>query len=286
MSAEKARIYLVGDMEAPWSRAFIETVGDRYDIAELSPQELVTHATAVTGVKGVVVFYEHDPTEANSEWFSRIRACVHYVDLPLIAVTPRPSATTRARLMTAGASTVCDASTEAELVLQEVENRCNIEPVMEDLRSQLLEPFVEAVVLTMTEMANSKVGLHSVYRKLGYRIFGDYSALVSIKAESEGTLVLSFSTETGHELARRMLAPLGVEATEELTQSCVAETANIVVGQAKGRLAGTSFGFSMSVPTVVAGHNHEIRYKQGLPCLVASFTSDIGDFALQICMAF
>ncbi len=157
---------------------------------------------------------------------------------------------------------------------------------MQELRDELLEPFIDSTLLTLKEMAQAKVEATSVYRKLGYRIYGDYSALVSITTQSEGTLIMTFPTATAQELAKRVLAPLGVDVTEELVQSVIGEITNILVGQAKGRLSETSFRFTMSVPTVVAGPHHEIKYKQGLPCLVTSFTGDIGDFALQVCLAF
>lgn len=286
MGKEQPHIYLVSGRDADWKKRFQELAGDRYRISDLGADRLTDSLPQEPPVKGVVVFYEPEAGSTNQDWFARVRACVHYVDLPLIAVAPHPSVATRAQLIAAGASTVCDAESDPEQVLSEVENRCNVEPVMAELREQLLEPFVEATTLTLREMASSDAKVHTVYRKLGYRIFGDYSALVGLKSETEGTLVVTFPKATGDELARRVLAPLGAEVTDELVQSCLAEVANIIVGQAKGRLAGTSYRFQMSIPTVVAGPNHEIKYKQGLPCLVASFTGDIGDFALQICMAF
>jgi len=286
MTAERPNIYLVSGRDADWKKRFRELAGDRYEIAELSPAGLTGESPGKDLVKGVVVFYEPDAGSPNQEWFARVRACVHFTDLPVIAVAPNPSVATRAQLIAAGASTVCDAESDPEQVLSEVENRCNIEPVLTELREQLLEPFVEATLLTLKEMAQADAKVHTVYRKLGYRIFGDYSALVGLKSDSEGTLVVTFPKATGDELAKRVLAPLGIGVTDELVQSCLAEIANIIVGQAKGKLAGTNYRFQMSIPTVVAGPNHEIKYKQGLPCLVASFTGDIGDFALQICMAF
>lgn len=283
MSSDNDQIFLVTAARSQWVEKFTQTAGVNYRVSELAHTDL-TSAHGASPAKGVVVFYG-DSTEG-TQWLEQLRACVHYADLPVIAVAHKPTAAMRAQLIAAGASTVCDAESEPEVVISEVENRCNVEPVMESLRTQVLEPFIDATLLTLREMASAQAQVHTVYRKLGYRIFGDYSALVGLKAGSEGTLVISFPAQTAHELSRRLLAPLGAEVTEELVQSCMGEIANIVVGQAKGKLAATSYRFAMSTPTVVSGPNHEIKYKQGLPCLVASFTGDVGDFSLQICMAF
>ncbi len=281
----ESRIHLVASDRNGWPERLVEAAGEKYTISIYSPDDLPAGTSGVRPAKGVVVYYTPDTEPGSNEWFSRIRACVHYVDLPLIAVTADPTPASRAQLLAAGASAVCDAGVEPQQVLKEVENRCNIEPVMEELREQLLDPFVSATRHTLKEMAGAEVGIHSIYRKQGYRIFGDYSALVSLTADTEGTLVLSFPKETSHEIGRRLLAALQTEVTEELVQSCLGELCNIIVGQAKGQLADTHYRFSMSTPTVVSGKNHEIRYKPGLPCLVASFTGEVGDFALQLCMA-
>jgi chemotaxis protein CheX len=286
MSENKPQIFLIAQQDTLWPRKFREFVDGRYSLAELPPDSLPGQPPGNGTAKGVVVFYEQETDPWRSGWFARIRNCIQYMDLPLIAVTPNPSRAAKAKLLAAGASSVCDAEADPEMVIKEVENRCNIEPVMDEISEQLLRPFIEATQHTLSEMAENRPQLHSLYRKQGYRIFGDHSALLSLSGKSEGTLVISFGKETSYELARRMLVPLGAQVNEELVQSCLAEVANIIAGQAKGKLAETEFRFNMSVPTVVSGKNHEIRYKPGLPCLVASFTGEMGEFALQLCMAF
>lgn len=287
VSGQKPQIYLVASTESPWVGRFRSLADGRYDLSFFTPEGIPQKdSSSQDPAKGVVVFYEGEPNGEEGTYFSHIRSCVHCMDLPLVAVTPHPSRALRAKLLAGGAGAVCDAEGDMELVVKEIENRCALEPVMEEIRRGLLDPFIEATVLTLGEMAGERPRLHSVYQKQGYRIFGDHSAVVSLSSRTEGTLVLSFASETSYELGRRMLMALGAEVTEELVQSCLGEVANVIVGQAKGRLAGTNHGFKMSVPTVVSGPNHEIRYKPGLPCLVASFTGNFGDFAMQLCMAF
>ncbi|MBD3240981.1 MAG: hypothetical protein GF331_10385 [Chitinivibrionales bacterium] len=285
MASDQSRIYLIAPKTTEWVDQFRSAVADLYQVAIFAPNE-VPKTDEDSPAKGVVVYYDAASTPGDNSWVEDIRHCIHYMDLPLIAVAPSPSPAVRAQLLAAGASKVCNAEDEPQTVVREVENRCNLEPVMKEIRTQLLDPFVQSTVHTVREMAGDEPNLHSVYRKQGYRIFGDHSAIISLTADSEGTLVLSFPKTTSCELGRRMLAPMGVEVTEELVQSCLGELTNIIAGQAKGVLAETGRRFTMSTPTVVSGQNHEIRYKPGLPCLVASFTSGMGDFALQLCMAF
>jgi chemotaxis protein CheX len=285
MHNERSRIYLVASKELQWAQDFRAFMSGRYEIIMLKPEDLETRRlSSDSPVQGVVVLYESDCPPA--EWFKRVRSCVLYMDLPLIAVTTKVTPAMRAQLLAAGASAVCDADDGPKRALIEAENRCNIEPVIESIRQQLLNPFIDATVRTLTMLTGGVPQLHSVYCKNGYNIFGDYSALMTLRTHSEGTLVISFPQQTSYEIGKRMILPLGVEINEELVQSCLGEIANIIVGQAKGALASTAYRFTMSLPNVIAGRNHVIRYQSGLPCLVASFTGEIGDFALQLCMDF
>lgn len=286
MSTTSPLVFLVAEQGQDWPARFLDAASGSYTVTRVPLSEVHTCGHTHNGARGVVVCHDASLSPDLGDSLRHVRACVHYADLPVIAVAPSPSASMRARMMAAGASDVYDAdSTEPEQVLRAVDNRCDIEPVMAELHDSLLMPFVEAATHTIEEMAGSSVSLHSVYQKRGYRIFGDYSVMVNLSADSEGTLVLSFPSETGSAIAARILEPLGADLTEELLQSTLGEIGNIVTGSAKGRLANTNYRFAMSTPTVVSGHNHEVRYQPGLPCLVASFTGELGDFALQLCMA-
>ncbi len=283
MNSKRSNIYLVASKESKWALDFQAFINGRYDIIMLKPEDLENmRISPDSAVRGVIVLYESDCPPA--QWFKRVRSCVLYMDLPLIAVTTTLTLAMRAQLLAAGASVVCDAGDGPERVLIETENRCNVEPVMENIRQQLLNPFIDATMRTLTTLTGGAPLLHSVYCKNGYSIFGDYSVLVTLCTRSEGTMVISFPRQTGYEIGKRMILPLGVEINEELVQSCLMEIANIIVGQAKGALAPTIYRFSMSLPNIIAGRNHVIRYQSGLPCLVASFTGEIGEFALQLCM--
>lgn len=282
----RSQILLIAPAQSAWAQRFCDQVQSRYELVSVAPEQTPDAGSPETLARGVVVYYEQETDPQKSSWFARIRDCVHLVDLPLVAVTPRPTSAVRAKLMAAGASVVCDAEADPQMVVREVENRCDLEPILETLRSELLGPFIEATVSVMQDMAGTRPRVHSVYRKQGYRIFGDYSAILPIEsANGEGTLVMSFPLESSRAISERMLSHLGPLVTDDMVQSCLAELTNIIVGQAKGRLSDSRYHFSMSIPTVVWGPNHEVRYKPGLPCLVASFNGDIGDFALQLCMS-
>jgi chemotaxis protein CheX len=152
-------------------------------------------------------------------------------------------------------------------------------PVAGELREHLLEPFVTATRAALIEMAGTEVVVRAVNRKPPQQTA--VTAVVGLAATAERFLVLSFPKETAAAFAGRILAGVAPEVDERLVRDCVGEIANVIAGQAKALLAGTSYRFTFSLPMVVA-HGPADWPPQDLDCLVVAFGSDLGDFNLQL----
>ena len=153
--------------------------------------------------------------------------------------------------------------------------------VVGEIRDQLLGPFITATCVAMGEMAGMEVVVRAVYHKALHHALGDVAAVLGLQSATEGFLVLGFPQQTAAALSRRILAGVTEEVEESLIQDCVGEIANVVAGQAKAMLAGTPYRFTFSLPEVVIGAK-ELRPQQCLDCLVIVFSSDMGEFVLQL----
>lgn len=231
---------------------------------------------------GVVVF--DDGRLSVAECVAKVREHTRYLSIPLIAVAGRPEMEMHSRLLAAGASAVCSSDASNEAILKEIQSQCNVEPVLLEIRRSLLGPFTSATTVTMREMANVDVTVRSVYQKTKYKMFGDISAVIGLMARSEGAMVLSFPDQSAIAFSRRVLAGVTEDLSADMVRDCIGEISNVIVGQARGILSETPYRFAMSTPTIVSGAGHEIRHKPGMPCLVVAFGSELGDFALQLCL--
>lgn len=153
--------------------------------------------------------------------------------------------------------------------------------VAEEIRDQLVEPFITATRAALGEMAVTEVAVRAVYQTALHHTLGDIAAVLRLRSGTEGFLILGFPRRTAAALAGRILAGVAAEVDEDLMRDCVGELANVVAGQAKAILAGTSYHFAFSLPEVVAGAK-ELPPQQCLDCLVVAFGCDQGEFALQL----
>lgn len=232
---------------------------------------------------GIVVF--ENPGQSALEWISRAREQTRYLSMPLVVIRAADSHEFESRLIAAGAAAVCPPQIAPDQLLAEVRAHCISQPVIAEVREKLLGPFTEATVLTMREMAGIEIAVRSVYQKTGYRMFGDISAVLGLLGKAEGSLVISFPERTAQAFVGRILASVDAAPGPSIVRDCIGELSNVIAGQARGLLADSAYQFSLSIPTVISGANHEIRHKPGAPCLVVAFGCDLGEFALQLCMS-
>src|SRR6185436_11611210 len=102
------------------------------------------------------------------------------------------------------------------------------------------------------EMAGIEIAVRSVYQKTHHKMFGDISAVIGLIARAEGAMVLSFPDGSAEAVVKRILAGMTDDPAEDMIRDCIGEIANVIVGQARGLLAGTDYAFAMSTPTIVS----------------------------------
>jgi chemotaxis protein CheX len=159
-----------------------------------------------------------------------------------------------------------------------------MQPVLDEIRDNLLEPFTQAACAALGEMAGTELAAGAVYESAVDRPLGNIAAAVELQSATNGWMILSFPQATAAALARRILAEVPQEVDDTLIQDCMGEIANVVAGQAKAMLAGTAYQFTFSLPRTAAAAGGKPLPGQGLQCLVVSFGSDLGEFAMQLAL--
>lgn len=230
---------------------------------------------------GIVVFENGDKRAAS--WLMQMRDRARYLSVPMIAITSANNKL-REELLAAGAGSVFDSSAPGETILTEVSRAASAEPLEDIMLTKLLMPFNASTVTTFEEMASLKIRLRAIYQKRNHKIFGDISAVIGLVSETEGAMVISFPQATADQIARRVLMGVADDVSEDMLRDCIGEIANVIAGRARGTLVDAQYKFGISTPTVISGAGHQIRHMPGAPCLVSAFSSDAGEFALQVCL--
>jgi chemotaxis protein CheX len=107
----------------------------------------------------------------------------------------------------------------------------------------------------------------------------EVSGIIGLAGETIGAVVLSFSRETAIKIVSKLedkpYKALGKEVIDG-----VGELINIIAGNAKQDLL--DFRIEISLPGVITGNTYRIHWPEGIPVVCIPFTSDFGDFTVNV----
>ncbi|MFH1146254.1 MAG: chemotaxis protein CheX, partial [Pseudomonadota bacterium] len=144
----------------------------------------------------------------------------------------------------------------------------------------LINPFVEATLNILETMAQTKAEAGKPYVKEDSVARGDVSAIIGMVGEISGMVSVSFSAKCIISVASRMLG-------EKITQKddirdAVGEITNMVSGRARCLLEQQGRTLAGTLPTVIMGKNHTLVHMSDSPVLAIPFTTDSGDFTIEL----
>ncbi len=151
------------------------------------------------------------------------------------------------------------------------------------MKAEFINPFLTAILNVLSTMAMLEAKPGKPTRKNNQVACGDVTGIIGMASDqTKGTMAITFTEPVILEITKRML---GEELTEidETVSDMVGELTNMVTGGAKAVLSEKGYSFDMAIPSVISGKNHVISHKSKAPIVIVPFTSEAGDFFIEIC---
>jgi len=108
------------------------------------------------------------------------------------------------------------------------------------------------------------------------------SGVIGLSGKAVGTVVMSLSEEVALKATSTMLM-CETESIDEDVVDAVGELTNMVAGAAKAELE--EYELQVSLPNVITGRDHEVRFPSDVTPICVQFTSPWGDLALEVGLA-
>lgn len=149
------------------------------------------------------------------------------------------------------------------------------------LSVEWINPFIQATeeILSTVAMINPKRGKLALQKDS--TVAYDISGIIGITGEAIGSIALSFPKKTALKVVSNFTGEeiLGFDAD---TADAVGELTNMIAGRSKKIFSDKGIKLKISVPNVVIGKNHTISSPKGTPTIVIPFSSEEGNFAIQV----
>lgn len=146
---------------------------------------------------------------------------------------------------------------------------------------KLINPFINATLHVLETMASTKTKAGKPYLKKEEVAKGDVTGVIGLTGDSRGTVSVSFSEKCILAIVSKMFAEELTELNDEITDA-VGELTNMISGQARQKLELVGKSLKAAIPTVIMGKDHTISHITSYPVVAIPFTTDNGDFTIEI----
>ncbi len=147
------------------------------------------------------------------------------------------------------------------------------------MKAKYINPFLNATLGLFRDFLGMEVSSDKPSVLGDPRDLSEVSALIGLAGETTGAVVLSFSHDTALKVVSMMTGTKYVFLGSEVLDG-VGELVNIIAGNAKKDLS--EFRISISLPGVITGNNYRINWPKGIPIITIPFSSDLGDFTVNV----
>lgn len=148
--------------------------------------------------------------------------------------------------------------------------------------ANLINPFIEATLHVLETMASTRAKAGKPYLKKDQVARGDVSGVIGMTGETRGTISISFSEASILPIVSNMLGEEMKEMNEEI-KDAVGEVTNMISGQARKRLDEQGRSLKAAIPTVIMGKDHSITHMTTYPIIAIPFSTDNGEFTIEVC---
>jgi len=148
------------------------------------------------------------------------------------------------------------------------------------MRAEHINPFIASLVNAFETMLSCEVRRGQLRLKSqGPAALYDISGVIGLSGKAAGTVVVSLSKEVALKATSIMLMCDATDINEDVVDA-VGELTNMIAGAAKAKLE--EYELSISLPSVVTGQDHLLRFPSEVTPICVPFETDWGPLVLEV----
>ncbi len=147
---------------------------------------------------------------------------------------------------------------------------------------KLINPFINATINVLETMAFISVVAGKPYVKTDNVAVGDVSGVLGLTGIANGTIAVTFEEKCILTIVSNMFGETMTELNNEIADA-VGELTNMISGQARRELEQIGKVFKAAIPSVVTGRDHSIIHYSDGPKIAIPFSTESGEFTIEVC---
>jgi chemotaxis protein CheX len=148
---------------------------------------------------------------------------------------------------------------------------------------KFINPFLDGTVEVLSKMASIKPVPGKPFAKTDDTACGDISGIIGMTGDAVGSLALTFNEECILDIVDRMLGEKHTEINRAVLDA-VGELTNMISGASRKMMEKDNLKVFAAIPTIVFGKAHTVRHIIKGPSIVLPFTTEKGQFVIDVCL--
>jgi len=150
------------------------------------------------------------------------------------------------------------------------------------MRADYINPFLSSLANTFRTMLDCQIHRGQIELKSHSTLKYPISGVIGLSGRAVGTVVINLSEDVALKAASALLMMEIAEINDDVIDA-VGELANMVAGAAKAELS--EYDLSISLPNVITGSQHDVRFPSNVTPICVPFESDFGPLMLEVGLA-
>jgi chemotaxis protein CheX len=147
------------------------------------------------------------------------------------------------------------------------------------MQAEHINPFIRSLVTTFSKMLKCEARRGPIALATNGERYYPISGVIGLSGNAVGAVVINLSEQFALRAASELLMTEVTELNSDVID-VVGELTNVVAGHAKTELE--EFEMSVSLPSVITGEGHVIRFPTAAPGLSVPFDTDFGPLRLEV----
>jgi chemotaxis protein CheX len=148
--------------------------------------------------------------------------------------------------------------------------------------ANLVNPFIEATLNVLETTASTKAVAGKPFLKRDPVALGSITGVLLLAGEKNASVSLSFSENSILSIVSNMFGETMNELNEEI-KDAVGEISNMISGQVTNAIAQTGERYKVTLRQVILENKHSVPHIGKYPAVALPFTTDKGDFTIEVC---
>lgn len=147
------------------------------------------------------------------------------------------------------------------------------------MKVEYINPFLTSAADVFATMLNCEITRGQISLNADFRPEHDVSGIIGLSGKATGTVVVSLARNVALSAAEVFLGERPDDINDDVVDT-VGELTNIIAGRAKALLEHLSM--SLSLPTVITGKGHTVKFGSSTSTICIPFTCKWGDLTVEV----